>query len=188
VRIVGGALRGRRLTAPPGHDVRPTADRAREGLFNILAHGAAFSDFSLAGARVVDAFAGTGALGLEALSRGAAHATFLETDAAARQALQRNIAALDQGDRCDILARDATRPGRGRMPASLVFLDPPYGMGLAEPAVTALAAAGWLAADAVVVVEHADGEAFAAPAGFETVEARRYGAAAFCFMRWRGTE
>lgn len=182
MRIVGGALRGRRLTAPTGRDTRPTADRAREGVFNILAHGAAFDAFALAGAHVVDGFAGTGALGLEALSRGAGFATFFETDRSARDALGRNIGTLDQGDRAEIVSRDVTLPGRARRPAELVLLDPPYDTALAGPALTALAEAGWLAPDAVIVVEQAADQPFEAPAGFATVETRRYGAASFTFL------
>lgn len=184
MRIVGGVLRGRRLTAPDGRTVRPTADRAREGLFNILDHGAAFADFQLAGASVVDAFAGTGALGLEALSRGAGHAYFLETDTDALRALRRNVETLDQGDRAEILVRDATRPGRARAPSSLALLDPPYGTDLGASALTALAENGWLAPGAIAVVEQAAKEILSPPAGFETLDERRYGAALFTFVRW----
>ena len=188
MRIVGGALRGRRLTAPAGRNTRPTADRAREGLFNILAHGSAFAGFSLAGAQVVDGFAGTGALGLEALSRGAAHATFFETDPAGRDALRHNIEALDQDDRAEILARSVTMPGPAPRPAQLILLDPPYGEALGAPALTGLADAGWLAAEAIVVVEQAADQTFAAPTGFDTVDSRRYGAASFTFLCFRAVQ
>src|SRR5215472_5185665 len=136
LRIVGGRHRGRRLLVPPGDAVRPTSDRAREALFNILSHG----DFAAAGSpfadeNVLDAFAGTGALGIEALSRGAARAAFIETDRTALAALRRNLAALDETDAADVIAGDATRPPR-RAPfaAAVAFLDPPYGTGLAAPA------------------------------------------------------
>jgi len=186
VRIVAGTLRGRRLAAPPGRDVRPTGERARAALFNILAHGAAFADFSLAGAEVVDAFAGTGALGLEALSRGAARAWFLETDRGALAALARNIKALGVGGRAVALDRDPARPGPAPATCALALLDPPYGAGLAAPALAALAREGWLAAGAIAVVEHAAAESCAPPAGFDSLDRRRYGAAAFAFFRWRG--
>jgi 16S rRNA (guanine966-N2)-methyltransferase len=185
MRIVGGSLRGRRLKAPPGAAVRPTSDRAREALFNLLAHGAALRGVRLEGAVVLDAFAGTGALGLEALSRGARRAIFLEADRAALAALAANLRAVDQEDRALVLTRDATRPGLAPETASIAFLDPPYGSGLAAPALAALAEGGWLADGAVVVVEHGAREELDAPAGFERLVARRYGAAVLSFLRWR---
>jgi 16S rRNA (guanine966-N2)-methyltransferase len=188
MRVVGGRHRGRRLAAPPGDAVRPTSDRAREALFNILSHG----DFAAAGSpfadeTVLDAFAGTGALGIEALSRGAARAAFIETDRAALAALRRNLAALDEEDAADIVAGDATRPPRARHPAALAFLDPPYRSGLAAPALEALTRMGWLAARALVVVEIAASEAFSAPHGFTMIDERKYGAAKLVFLRREGT-
>ncbi len=188
MRIVGGALRGRRLIAPEGRAIRPTADRAREGLFNILEHGAACAEFNIRGATVVDAFAGTGAMGLEALSRGAARTHFLETDVTAIGVLRRNIADLDQGDRAEIVNRDATQPGRAPEPCQLALLDPPYGSALAVPAMSALGAQGWLAPDAVVVAEHGAKEDLAAPSGFTAIDQRRYGAAIFSIFRWHAHE
>jgi 16S rRNA (guanine966-N2)-methyltransferase len=187
MRVIGGRHRGRRLTAPPGDTVRPTSDRARESLFNILGHGdfaAAGSPF--AGENVVDAFAGTGALGIEALSRGAARAAFIETDRAALAALRRNLAALDEEDAADIIAGDATRPPRAPYAAVLALLDPPYRSGLAGPALEALAQMGWLARHAVAVVELAATEPFSPPAGFAMIEERRYGAAKLVFLRRQG--
>ena len=184
MRVVGGALRGRRLKAPPGLGVRPTSDRAREALFNLLAHGAALGGVRLEGAVVLDAFAGTGALGIEALSRGAARAIFVESDRAALAALRANLRALDQGDRALVVARDATHPGAPPAPSSIAFLDPPYGSGLAAPALAALAAAGWLAAGALAVVEHGARERLEAPTGFTAIEQRRYGAGVLTFLRW----
>jgi 16S rRNA (guanine966-N2)-methyltransferase len=187
MRIVGGRHRGRRLAAPPGDAVRPTSDRAREALFNILSHG----DFAAAGLpfadeTVLDAFAGTGALGIEALSRGAARAVFIETDRAAVAALRRNLAALDEEDAADIIAGDATRPPRARGACALAFLDPPYRSGLAAPALTALAGVGWLAPAALAVVEIAAVEEFAPPPGFTMIDERRYGAARLIFLRREG--
>ena len=187
MRIVGGRHRGRRLIAPPGDAVRPTSDRAREALFNILSHG----DFAAGGlpfadANVVDAFAGTGALGLEALSRGAARAAFIETDRAALTALRRNLAALDEEDAADIIAGDATRPPRAPYPCALAFLDPPYRSGLAAPALAALAAMGWLTPRALAIAELAAKEPFSPPAGFAMIDERVYGAARLVFLRSDG--
>jgi 16S rRNA (guanine966-N2)-methyltransferase len=185
VRIVGGSHRGRRLAAPPGDVVRPTSDRAREALFNILSHGNfAARGIPFAGNAVLDAFAGTGALGLEALSRGAAAAYFIEHDRAAIASLRRNIAALDEAGRAHIVPGDATRPPRATEPCAGAFLDPPYRSGLAVPALAALAGAGWLAPGALVVVELAAKEDFSPPAGCAMLAARRYGAARLVFMRY----
>lgn len=184
MRIVGGRHRGRRILAPPGEAVRPTSDRAREALFNILSHGKyAAAGPPFAGARVLDGFAGTGAIGLEALSRGASAAIFVERDRAALDALRRNIVSLGETDRARILAIDATQPSRTAEPCALAFLDPPYQSGLAAPALAALAEAGWLGGGALVVVELAAREAFAAPAGFSLLEERVYGAARLVFLR-----
>src|SRR5215208_3518728 len=144
LRIVGGVHRGRRLVAPLGDTVRPTSDRAREALFNILSHGSfAASGLPFADRPVLDVFAGTGALGLEALSRGAGAAAFIENGREALAALRRNVAALGEGDRAHIVAGDATRPPRAAFTCTVAFLDPPYNSGLAVPALTALAASGW---------------------------------------------
>ena len=187
MRVVGGRHRGRRLIAPPGDAVRPTSDRAREALFNILSHGEfAAAGLPFADDNVVDAFAGTGALGLEALSRGAARVAFIETDRAALGALRRNLAALDEEDGADIFPGDATRPPRAPYPAALAFLDPPYHSGLAAPALTALTEMGWVAPRAVAVVELAVKEPFDPPAGFAMIEERRYGAAKLVFLRRQG--
>jgi 16S rRNA (guanine966-N2)-methyltransferase len=181
--IVGGSHRGRRLVAPPGDSVRPTSDRAREALFNILSHG----DFAAAGLHfaerpVLDAFAGTGAFGLEALSRGASAAAFIESERDAIAALRRNVAALGEGERAHIVAGDATRPPRAAFTCAVAFLDPPYRSGLAAPALSALAAAGWLAPDAFAVIEVAAREALPAPAGFTIIDERVYGAARLVFL------
>ncbi|MFQ5346799.1 MAG: 16S rRNA (guanine(966)-N(2))-methyltransferase RsmD [Rhodothalassiaceae bacterium] len=183
MRIVGGMWRGRRLAAPRGRDVRPSADRLRESLFNILAHG---PWPSLAGALVGDLFAGTGALGLEALSRGAAEAIFVEKAAASRRVLQANIAALGAGDRVRILACDARRLPALPVPRDLVFLDPPYRRDLAIPALLSLLEAGWLARGALVIVETAADETLTPPARLETTETRRLGDSRLWFLRCGG--
>jgi 16S rRNA (guanine966-N2)-methyltransferase len=182
LRIVGGRHRGRPLHALEDERVRPTASRTREAAFDILVHGVPAAHCRLRDAEVLDAFAGTGALGLEALSRGAARATFIEKDRAALEALQRNVARLGEEGRAHILAGDATRPPRAPQAVGLAFLDPPYGEGLGPVALTALAAAGWLADGAVVMVESAVAEGFAPPAGFRIIDARRYGKAAITFL------
>ncbi len=187
MRIVGGSHRGRRLLAPPGDTVRPTSDRAREALFNILSHGRfAAGGISFAGAAVLDAFAGTGALGLEALSRGAAEAVFIEQDREALTILRRNVEALGEDARARILPGDATHPPRASSRCVVAFLDPPYQSGLAVPALEALETAGWLAPEALVVIETAAREELAPPAGFSLIDERVYGAARLLFLRREG--
>lgn len=150
MRIIAGAWRGRRLIAPEGEGTRPTADRVRQALFDRLLHASWAGREAVEDAHVLDAFAGTGSLGLEALSRGAARAVFIEKDPAAIKALRINVAAADGRGR--VLAGDALRPPPGQ-PCSLIFLDPPYGSGLIGPAVAALARAGWIGLAALIVAE-----------------------------------
>src|SRR5712691_4959042 len=184
LRIVGGSHRGRRLVAPAGELVRPTSDRAREALFNILSHGNfAATGLPFADRPVLDVFAGTGAFGLEALSRGAGAAAFIENDREALAALRRNIAALGEEDRTQISAGDATRPPRAAFACALAFLDPPYHSGAAAPSLLALAAAGWLTPDALIVIEVAAREELPLPEGFTFMDERVYGAARLVFLR-----
>ena len=184
MRIVGGVHRGRRLVAPPGDTVRPTSDRAREALFNILSHGDfAASGLNFAERAVLDAFAGTGAFGLEALSRGAGAAVFIEKDREALAVLRRNVAALGEAGRAQIVAGDATRPPRAGLACALALLDPPYRSGLAAPALAALAASGWLTPDALIVIEVGAREDLPAVAGFTLLDERVYGAARLVFLR-----
>ena len=184
MRIVGGKHRGRRLLAPPGETVRPTSDRAREALFNILSHGRlAAEGVPFADAVVLDAFAGTGALGLEALSRDAAEALFIEQDREALAILRQNIAALGEDAQARIIAGDATRPPRAPSACGLVFIDPPYRSGLAAPALAALDAAGWLMPGALAILELGAREELAPPAGFILLDERVYGAARLVFLR-----
>jgi 16S rRNA (guanine966-N2)-methyltransferase len=185
MRIIAGRHRGRLLAAPPGEDVRPTGERAREALFNILAHGKfAAVGPAYGGVRVLDAFAGTGAFGLEALSRGAAEVVFIENSRAALPILRQNIAALGETTRTRIVSGDATAPPRGLAPATLAFLDPPYGKGLGARALTALAEAGWLEAGALCIVEISAKERIEPPPGFISLDERRYGAARLAFLRF----
>ncbi len=185
MRIVGGRLGGRPLAAPKSQNIRPTSDRLRESLFNILAH--AYDD-AITGARVLDLFAGTGALGLEAMSRGAAFALFIDDGAEARALIRQNVEALGLGGVTRIFRRDATQLGavHPNEPFGLVFLDPPYRKGLAERALVSLRDGGWLAPDALVIVEEATDSGFAAPEGFIEMERRRYDDTEFTFVR-RGT-
>src|SRR5919107_4873614 len=154
MRIVGGRWRGRSLAGPKSDIIRPTSDRLRETIFNILSHS---YDDPVEGARVLDLFAGTGAMGLEALSRGAAFALLVDESAGARGIIRENIEALGLGGQSRLFRRDATRlgPAAPNEPFSLVFCDPPYGKGLAEKALAACAAGGWLTNDALVVIEKA---------------------------------
>jgi 16S rRNA (guanine966-N2)-methyltransferase len=182
MRIVGGRLRGRTLAAPGSPAIRPTADRLREALFNILVH--AYGD-PVTDARVLDLFAGTGALGLEALSRGACFALLVDDAAAARALLRDNVTALGLGGTARIFRRDATALGAVHPlePFGLAFLDPPYGTGLAERALASARDGEWLTPDALIVVEEAADAGFAAPSGFEELERRRYDDTELIFLR-----
>ncbi|MGG5822996.1 16S rRNA (guanine(966)-N(2))-methyltransferase RsmD [Falsiroseomonas sp. HW251] len=182
MRIVAGRHRGRSLVAPKGEATRPTADRVRQALFDMLWHAPWAGRERIEGARVLDAFAGTGALGLEALSRGAAGAVFFEPDRAALASLRANIAALKEDDAARVIPGDATRPPRADAPCGLVFLDPPYGKSLVPRAVDALRAAGWIAGDALIVAEVAKTEPLDLP-GFEQVAERAHGAARLVILR-----
>lgn len=181
MRVVGGRLRGRALAAPKSQAVRPTADRLREALFNVLAH--AYGD-PVTGARVLDLFAGTGALGIEALSRGAAFALFIDDGAEARALIRENVTALGLGGASRIFRRDATKlgPVHPLEPFSLAFLDPPYGHGLAQQALASAREGGWLMPDALVVVEESTKAAFSAPGGFIERERRRYDDTEFALL------
>jgi 16S rRNA (guanine966-N2)-methyltransferase len=184
MRIVGGKHRGRRLFAPPGGAVRPTSDRAREALFDILSHGRfAEEGIPFVDEAVLDAFAGTGALGLEALSRGAAEAIFFEQNREALAALRRNVASLGESDRTQIRPYDATRPPRAGKRCAVVFIDPPYRSGLAAPALAAIEAAGWLTPNVLAVIEIGASEQLEPPAGFIRLDERAYGAARLVFLR-----
>ncbi|MDE2334419.1 MAG: 16S rRNA (guanine(966)-N(2))-methyltransferase RsmD [Rhodospirillales bacterium] len=177
MRIVAGRWRGHTLVAPPGTATRPTSERMRQAIFDRLAH-APWAEGALRDATVLDAFAGSGAMGLEALSRGAAHAWFMETDSAARQALAANIRAL-RTDYATIIAADATHPPRGAA-CTLVFLDPPYGKGMIGPALAALRAAGWIGANALLVCETGRDEE---PGLGPPIAAAVHGAARVTFLR-----
>lgn len=187
MRIVGGRHRGRPLRAPLD-GIRPTADRVREAVFNILEHGIDWDGFE--GASVVDVFAGTGVLGLEALSRGASRATFIDTNGRAVQEIRRNAAALGEASAVLLLKIDATRlappPRAAEAPAALAFLDPPYDSGLAGPALAGLTAKGWISVGAICVVEIASQEALQQPPRYTVLDERTYGAARVVFLQLDG--
>ena len=182
MRVVGGSLRGRAIIAPKSMAIRPTADRLRESLFNILIHS--FDD-PISGARVLDLFAGTGALGIEALSRGAAFALFVDEGAEARALLRENVAALGLGGTSKIFRRDATKLAEPNplAPFSLAFLDPPYEQGLATVALNSARLGGWLTPGVLIVVEEATKARFTAPEGFSETDRRRYDDTEFVFLR-----
>jgi 16S rRNA (guanine966-N2)-methyltransferase len=185
MRIVGGRLRGRVLNALASRAIRPTSERLRESIFDILAHR--YVD-ALDGARVVDLFAGSGALGFEALSRGASFALFVDDGAEARALLRGNVEALALGGVTRIWRADATRLGRAPAgaPFTLAFLDPPYGKGLTGPALAALAVGGWLAEGAICVVEEATKAEQVAAEGFKLTDERTYGDTRIVFLRREG--
>ena len=183
MRVVGGELKGRNIVAPASRDIRPTADRLRESVFNILVH--AYDD-PFQDARVLDLFAGTGALGIEAISRGAVFTLFVDNGAEARALLRNNVEALGLGGVTKVYRRDATDlgPAHPMEPFALVFPDPPYARKLAEKALASLRDGGWLTAGALLVVEESKAAAFVAPEGFEELERRAYDDTEFTFLRF----
>ncbi|HEX7759953.1 MAG TPA: 16S rRNA (guanine(966)-N(2))-methyltransferase RsmD [Caulobacteraceae bacterium] len=185
MRIVAGAFRGRSIVAPKGHSTRPTADRTREALFNVLSH-APWAP-RIGGARVIDLFAGSGALGFEALSRGAAFCLFVETDEGARGAIRENVETLNLFGQTRVHRRDAAnlglKPAGDGDAFDLAFLDPPYAKGLGEQALAGLAAGGWLSPGALVVFERGVAEPDPVVPGFEVLDARDWGAARVHFLK-----
>ncbi len=187
MRITSGQFRGRPILAPQNTTTRPTSDRARQAVFNILEH-APWSP-GLHGARVIDLFAGSGGLGLEALSRGGAFCLFVETDEAARGAIRDNIEALGLFGSTRIHRRDATdlgpRPASTGPAFRFAFLDPPYGRGMGERALTELVNGGWLEPEAAVMLERGPGEPALSSSAFELLDQRRYGVAEVSFLRFK---
>lgn len=184
MRVVGGRLKGLALAGPKGSAIRPTADRLREAIFNILVHG--YGD-PVSGARVLDLCAGTGALGIEALSRGARSAVFIDTSAQARAIIRRNLEAGGVMGLARISKRDAAHlgPAGAQGGFTLVFLDPPYGTGLATKALRSLVKGGWLAEGALIVVEEAADAALDVPSEYEETERRDYGDTRVNVLRFR---
>ncbi len=185
LRIIGGAWRGRLIEAPADDTIRPTSDRVRESLFNRLMHGAAGTDFVLSGARVADVFAGTGAMGLEALSRGAAHATFIERDMGAHALIRRNVATLGAEDRASLMSADATNLPRAALAHDLALLDPPYKEGLLAPAMLSLARQGWLKPGALVSAEMDAGTPAPEVVGFRLLDRREAGRIAVALYQFQ---
>lgn len=183
MRIVSGTLRGRTLATPSDHAIRPTSDRVREAIFNWLLHGDPVA--RIEGGRVIDLFAGTGAMGIEALSRGASFCLLVDDSATARGLIRRNIEAFGLTGVTKVWRRDATDLGDATtmQPFDVAFLDPPYGKGLAEEALAALRDGGWLTPRALLVVEEAKTAGFAVPEGFEELERRAYDDTEFVFLR-----
>lgn len=185
MRIVAGSLKGRAIVTPEGQNTRPTSDRARQAIFNVLEH-APWSD-GLHEARVIDLYAGSGALGFESLSRGAAFCLFVDTDDGARGAIRENMDAYGLFGRCRVHRRSATdlgpRPGSAGEAFTLAFLDPPYARGLGEQTLARLLEGGWLAPGAIVVFERGSDEPEIDTPGYERLDARDYGAARVLFLR-----
>ncbi len=185
MRIVAGKYKGRRLLAPEGGDVRPTSDRARQALFNVLEH-ASFSP-PLEGAAVVDVCAGTGAMGLEALSRGARKVTFVDMDPAALGVVRKNAGTLGQALAVTMLRLDASKlpppPRIAECPAAILFVDPPYGAGIAAPILLSLSGRGWAGPESLIVLETSSADTFEPPRGYTLVDQRRYGAAMVSFLK-----
>lgn len=178
MRIVAGSMRGRVLETPPGQSTRPTSERAREALFNILAH----RDIPIQDARIADIFAGSGALGFEALSRGAAAATFVEKDSAALRTLHANARKLGVSDRISILPVDARFLLKEASPFQYLFMDSPYKSGLAFEILPLLVQQGWIASESLAIIEIAAKENFVLPESFEVIDDRKYGAARLLFV------
>lgn len=186
MRIVSGKHRGRRIEAPPGKNTRPTTDQVRESLFNVLQHGG-FGDDPVDNAYVLDVFCGTGALGLEAISRGAADVVFMDKAPPALKAVRTNVETLGEGDNALILRADAARPGKRPdkwAARDLVFLDPPYGKKLGEAALVGLARRSWLADDALVIFEESAKAKITLPDGYTTIEKREFGDTVIRFCRY----
>lgn len=183
MRVIGGRLRGRNIAGPSTQAIRPTQDRLRESLFNILMHA---YENPMLDARVLDLYAGTGALGIEAVSRGAKFTLFVDNGSEARALLRDNVESLGLGGVTKVYRRDASDPGPAHPvePFALVFMDPPYRQKLAEKSLAALRDGGWLVPDALVVVEEAKDAGFTAPQGYEELERRAYDETEFTFLRY----
>lgn len=182
MRIVAGKFRGKQLETPKSDAIRPTSDRAREAVFSII--GSRLGP-NLDGLYVLDLFAGTGAMGLEALSRGAAHCVFVDTGIEARGLIRGHIESFGLGGQTKLLKRDATDlgPVERMRPADLVFCDPPYGKGLGEKAIASALSGGWIAADALMLIEDDSDAVIVAPPGTEIIDRRDYGSTAITFLR-----
>lgn len=186
MRIVGGEYRGKQLALPEDNRIRPTADRTREALFNILGHGSVYRTEQgplPLGARILDVFAGTGALGIEALSRGADHVTFMDNQWDSVKLIKQNVAAIKAQQKVSIFNRNGTIPGRASGHIDLILMDPPYSQGLEIPSLLALRDGGWIQENTVIVIELAAKEKIEIPDDFELLDERKYGAAKLLFLK-----
>jgi 16S rRNA (guanine966-N2)-methyltransferase len=183
LRIIAGAWRGRKIEVPAGDKVRPTSDRVREALFNRLVHGFAETSFRLPGAHVADVFAGAGALGLEALSRGASHATFIEKDLNVAEGIRRNIAKLGAEDRSTVLVADGAKLPLFSVRHNLVLADPPYGEDLIGAMLASLSLQEWLTPDALICIESEVLDEVAEQEGFKILDRRTYGRSAITVLQ-----
>lgn len=181
-RIIAGLYRGRRLNVPDGRDIRPTTDRMRERLFSMLTHSR-YPDMQ--GAKVLDLFAGTGALGLEALSRGAAHATFVEKARTSLDCIKGNIEALKAQADCTVMPLDASKLPPAKETFDFIFMDPPYRQGLVSPTLEAITAGDWLSRDGVIVCELASDDSSELPTGLQTLDDRKQGQQRIIFLAHR---
>ena len=184
MRIVGGKHRARQLLAPSGRALRPTSDRVRESIFNILIQGGETLGRRnwVQGAHILDGFAGTGAIGLEALSRGATHATLFDNQDTALSCCQRNVEILHENNNVDVHFMDCLKPKKADHQCSLIFLDPPYGLDLTIPALEALSIAGWVAPNALAVLEVGRTEEIELPLDFSLLDERQYGKSKIFFL------
>lgn len=182
LRIVGGIWRGRKIAVPESDDLRPTSERAREAIFNRLMHAEEILGVRLKGAAVADLFAGTGALGLEALSRGAASAVFVEREGAACKALIKTLQTLEAEDRAEVIHGDAVTLAPRRTAVDIVLMDPPYAQNLIGPTLDALKARGWVRAGTLIVAEIESGAEPDLPEGYRLIDRRKYGRAEIVFI------
>jgi len=182
MRIVGGKFKGRKLLAPEGIDTRPTSDRARESIFNILEHQT-WGRAALREKRVLDMFSGTGALGLEAFSRGAKHVSFMDNNEVAMKCMHHNAKGMGGKDDIKAMRADATNPPQAMQPCDLIFMDAPYKSGLTDISLNALVEKGWLVKDTLCVVETPKKENWKTPEGFEELDVRKYGVAQVFFIK-----
>ncbi|PCI33441.1 MAG: 16S rRNA (guanine(966)-N(2))-methyltransferase RsmD [Alphaproteobacteria bacterium] len=179
MRIIGGAYRGRKLISPANKGIRPTSDRMRETIFNILSH----SGTGLEGARVLDVFAGSGAMGLEALSRGAAHVTFFDKDRSSLQLVKKNIALIGAGDKSKVKPVTAPTFPRAQAPYDFIFLDPPFDLNIIGDCLDRLYDNGYLADDCMIVAEYAPATLVTFPDYVEVIKEKTYGDARFSFLK-----
>lgn len=185
MRITAGELKGRALVAPRDATIRPTSDKVRQAIFNLLEHHPKLDEFPLPGVRVIDLYAGTGALGLEALSRGAGYCLFVDNSTAGRALIRQNIENLGLTGKTKIWRRDATQLGHldTLAPFALAFLDPPYRQQLIEPALASLYGGGWLLPGAVIAAESDENETVVPPSGYDVIDRRIYGGTAVTLLR-----